>query len=180
MNEHKAKEERSALRRAVVDEAIGRVAEFEEKLEQHRKVTNQQGRALEALANVITAQQRELAELAQLAKQLQDVISLSPWLRFLAWRIRRRQASAVVGQTISVPKKGKIAIRFVKEFDLESPEGVNALPGVSPALDHLHQFEKDGLSYRCTVDGCGKVATLDEIAAEADYLRSKADAQAKA
>jgi hypothetical protein len=162
--EQAAREQRSELRRAVVDEAIARVGEFELRLDEARKVVNQQGKALEALANVVSNVLQEQAHLRARADRLEELINRSWYFRLLAsWRARRH------------PEPLEKLPASVKVAKAEDHVEIRVLPSEEPpAPTHLHQYVKDGLCYRCTVDGCGKVSTLEDIAAESNYLQELA------
>lgn len=178
--EQRAKAERLDLRKAVVDEAIERVGEFEDRLEKHRKVTNAQGRALEALANVITEERREKLVLLERIARLETLLNASRLFRFKAWRKRRAIAKAQLEERRLEAERRDAAAEAV--VDEQSAAAFDA-PAAAPDPNHCHQYERDGLSrvgiaaegrsvmYRCTVLGCDRVVTLEEIDAEAKALQ---------
>lgn len=220
--EEQAKAERAELRRAVTEEALGRVAELEEKIGSHKTIINRQGRALEALANVITAFGRDVMALqaAELARARPPSIwrRVAAYFRGLATQVREEQA--LVDAHRAGVRGGGVTIRRVPDdepasadfskFRAQDPPAVESvaeafdrralerLAGQAPEkvrlsamLDpnfgepeparppsHLHQYVKDGpFMYRCTVEGCSRRATIEEIASESDYLMKSAAAK---
>lgn len=193
--EETAKAERAELRRAVVDEALGRLGEMEYRLDRQKVVVNKQGRALEALAQMITAMEAE--------NRARDVMILRVSLRF--WQ---RWYLAIVGYADRLHAVGAKAVTDGQRRDrstlrvsrLEDPaswdpsdappaltadnpgvpdistapeaaQRAAALDRASMRPDHIHQYMKDGpFLYSCTVPDCGKRATLDEIANDASFL----------
>lgn len=185
--EEAAKAERAELRRAVVDEALGRVSELEEKIASHKKIINRQGVAMEAMANAITAFGRDVMALQAEARRPRGWRRLVAYFRGVVETVREAQA---VDRQGMARKAGSVSIRRVAEPALGEPEPVaevfdrRALERLkaeaAPRPDHLHQYEKDGpFQYRCRVDGCGRRATMEEIAAESEYLLQSAGAGSK-
>lgn len=169
--------------RAVVEQTVTALGQLEETVDRHKKITNNQGRALEALAKVITAMHGEVVSIrGELAEMNLRIAYLElPWYRRWAAGVRsawRTFLDRVAEQTERLEAGVSCEEVFGAQAQredamLEQPgESIGTGHGVAPRPDHLHQFQKDGpFFYRCTVDGCEKRATLEEIAAEAEYLR---------
>jgi hypothetical protein len=185
--EEQAKAERAELRRAVVDEALGRVSELEEKLASHKKIINRQGVAMEAMANAITAFSRDVMALQAEARRPRGWRRIVAYIRGVAAEVREEQVLA--DRRAAVRARGSAAITRAPEptemlAPLESDEAKLArveaeyvakvggpVERPAPRPDHLHQYEKDGpFLYRCTVAGCGRRASMVDIAAESEYL----------
>lgn len=150
---------RQVMRVAVVDELVERVAELEAKIDARTKTINKQAAAMEAIANAVTEYARENAALARRIQRMEDLINRSFYFRTLVWwreLTARGQAQARPTLTITRPREPEL------------------VPDVPPV--HLHQYTKTGpLHYACHVPGCTHVATLDEIAAEADFMGTQAE-----
>jgi uncharacterized coiled-coil protein SlyX len=172
--EEQAKAERAELRRAVVDEALGRVSELEEKLASHKKIINRQGVAMEALANAITAFSRDVMALQAEARRPRGWRRVVAYIRGVAAEVREEQVLA--DRRAAVMARGSVTItrETAAPMTLEAPDpqAVERLEAaLVPRPSHLHQYEKDGpFLYRCTVTGCGRRASMDEISAESAYL----------
>lgn len=201
--EETAREERrqqnEEIRKAFVEEALGRVTALEETLAAHRKTINQQGRALEALANVIGAMRGELAALEIAVQPFYRRWAIAAWRYWLellavghkAIEAQQRKAGAVSirkltereiveedatleAAELEQNRSGVLPPQVEGSFGAEPTIG-RPLPPRGPAFDHVHQYQRDGpFMYACAVDGCGRRATLGEITAEAEYIRTKA------
>jgi hypothetical protein len=164
--EEQAKAERAELRRAVVDEALGRVSELEEKIAAHKKIINRQGVAMEAMANAITAFSRDVMALQAEARRPRGWRRLVAYIRGVAAEVREEQVLA--DRRAAVKARGTVTITRAPELE---PTEMLKPAEAPPRPSHLHQYEKDGpFLYRCTVEGCGRRASMDEISAESAYL----------
>lgn len=105
------------VRALALEEALTRVGELEEKNAALRKMSDHQGRAMEALANAITGYALDMAKL----RQRLDALERSYWRRLVLWvGVTLKRISAACDLWLRSQSRGGVTMRRIPDDEGES------------------------------------------------------------